>query len=301
MWESVASAVDSCDVCGLRVHARPHGLRWLVHDSGATRATAGSTGRDLRHGHSSTRRGRVRGVAVSRGDDVRLPFVDGGVAGSGPDRLRRLRRRPHTPSPTTQPQDHQPHDQRDCRFRLPLHASNEIRFIRRDLPPQDLHDRSVTAPRSGAGCSRSAPETSHSAASAGFRGGGRCCPDAPGQQGFCTSCALPDAGPNDADERTRTSTELPPHGPEPNRGGVAASRSVRCVQIAGFRGRVGRSGRYGCCHDVVTRRLLSQGDDEVAPLFLLWPAFEVALDSGDDCGELAVVERPDQDQARVVA
>jgi hypothetical protein len=38
----------------------------------------------------------------------------------------------------------------------------------------------------------------------------------------------------DQDERTRTSTELPPHGPEPNRGPVDASWGVRYVQIAAF-------------------------------------------------------------------
>jgi len=48
-------------------------------------------------------------------------------------------------------------------------------------------------------------------------------------------------------------------------------------------------------------RSLSQGDDEAVPLLLLWPAFEVAPDSGDDRCELGVVECPDQDQARVVA
>ena len=58
---------------------------------------------------------------------------------------------------------------------------------------------------------------------------------------------------------------------------------------------------FGCCHDVVTEWSLSEGDDEAAPPLLLWPAFEVAPDSGDDRCELAVVECPDQDQARVVA
>src|ERR1039457_5450275 len=76
--------------------------------------------------------------------------------------------------------------------------------------------------------------------------------------GAATALAVPEARqladrlPRYADERTRTSTELPPHGPEPNQGRVDASRSVQYVQIAGFRGRVGRSGRCGCCHDVVT-------------------------------------------------
>jgi hypothetical protein len=40
----------------------------------------------------------------------------------------------------------------------------------------------------------------------------------------------------DADERTRTSTELPPHGPEPNRVPVDASAGVQYVQIAAFCG-----------------------------------------------------------------
>ena len=52
-----------------------------------------------------------------------------------------------------------------------------------------------------------------------------------------------------------------------------------------------------CCH----AWLLSQRDDEIAPLFLLWPVSEVSLDPGHDCHELAVVERPDQDEACVVA
>src|SRR5947209_18298920 len=44
----------------------------------------------------------------------------------------------------------------------------------------------------------------------------------------------PRAGPfRDPDERTRTSTQLPGHGPEPDAGHVHASGSVRGVQLAG--------------------------------------------------------------------
>jgi hypothetical protein len=43
----------------------------------------------------------------------------------------------------------------------------------------------------------------------------------------------------------------------------------------------------------------SERDGQVTPLLLGWPAAELAFDTGEDLGELAVVERPDQDQARM--
>jgi hypothetical protein len=35
------------------------------------------------------------------------------------------------------------------------------------------------------------------------------------------------------------------------------------------------------------------------PLRLGWPTVELAFDAGEDLGELAVIERPDEDQAGV--
>jgi hypothetical protein len=54
----------------------------------------------------------------------------------------------------------------------------------------------------------------------------------------CCHCQTQGSLPAHADERTRTSTELPPHGPEPNRGPVDASAGVRYVQIAGLSRRI---------------------------------------------------------------
>ena len=67
-----------------------------------------------------------------------------------------------------------------------------------------------------------------------------------------------DAGlSSDADERTRTSTELPPHGPEPVQCTVFASFGVQNLAICEVRRRAGRAGRDGCCHGVVTDRSLA--------------------------------------------
>ena len=46
-------------------------------------------------------------------------------------------------------------------------------------------------------------------------------------------------------------------------------------------------------------RVSSERDGQVAPLILGWPKAELAFDTLDDLGELAVVERPDEDQAGV--
>ena len=55
-----------------------------------------------------------------------------------------------------------------------------------------------------------------------------------------------------ADERTRTSTWLPRHGPEPCRQAPDASAGVRRVRFAGVRGRIGPIGRRNCRQTVVT-------------------------------------------------
>jgi hypothetical protein len=57
-----------------------------------------------------------------------------------------------------------------------------------------------------------------------------------------------------ADERTRTSTESPPHGPEPDPRRVDPSRGVQIVHIAWFRTRVRPIGRQGRCQIVVTSK-----------------------------------------------
>jgi len=58
-----------------------------------------------------------------------------------------------------------------------------------------------------------------------------------------------------ADERTRTSTWLPRHGPELCRTRPDASARVQVVRFAGFHGRIGRIGRDDCCQTVATRRM----------------------------------------------
>ncbi len=69
---------------------------------------------------------------------------------------------------------------------------------------------------------------------------------------LCKGCVPADV---DADERTRTSTELPPHGPEPDTGVKDVSSSVQNVQVASFPGRIGRIWSSGCCHGVATGAL----------------------------------------------
>jgi len=58
----------------------------------------------------------------------------------------------------------------------------------------------------------------------------------------------------DADERTRTSTRFPGHGPEPDRPRVDGFRGVQNVQIVRFSGHAGRIGRCDCCQTVATDR-----------------------------------------------
>lgn len=43
----------------------------------------------------------------------------------------------------------------------------------------------------------------------------------------------------------------------------------------------------------------SECGGDIVPLFVGWPLLQLTLDGGDDRGELAVVERPDEDDAGV--
>ena len=43
----------------------------------------------------------------------------------------------------------------------------------------------------------------------------------------------------------------------------------------------------------------SESDGDIAPLLVGWPLLQLTLDAGDDLSELAVVERPDEDDAGV--